>query len=69
MVVPGFIALLDADDLATVTIEAALAWAQQAPTSSTGRVTTVGPRRTTVVRGLARYLAGIDASTECRRRG
>jgi integrase len=55
---PGFVAYLDAHDARTVTIEAALAWAQQ------GTVTTVGPRRMTAVRGFARYLAGIDARTE-----
>jgi len=58
---PGFVAYLDAHGSRTVTIEAALAWAQQ---SETGRVTTVGPRRMTAARGFARYLAGIDAGTE-----
>jgi integrase/recombinase XerD len=58
---PGFVAYLDARDSRTVTIEAALAWAQQ---STTDRVTTVGPRRMTAARGFARYLAGIDAGTE-----
>jgi integrase len=55
---PGFVAYLDAHDAHTVTIQAALAWAQQ------GTITTVGPRRMTAVRGFARYLAGIDADTE-----
>lgn len=59
---PGFVAYLDAHGSPTVTIEAALAWAQQANTD--GRVTTVGPRRMTAARGFARYLAGIDATTE-----
>ncbi|MGH3610992.1 MAG: hypothetical protein ACRDRD_23325, partial [Pseudonocardiaceae bacterium] len=59
---PGFVAYLDAHGSSTVTIEAALAWAQQANTD--GRVTTVGPRRMTAARGFARYLAGIDAATE-----
>ena len=36
---PGFVAYLDARGLPTVTIEAALAWAQQAPASPRGRVT------------------------------
>jgi integrase len=58
---PGFVAYLDARNARTVTIEAALAWAQQ---SNTGTVTTVGPRRMTAVRGFARYLTGIDADTE-----
>ena len=61
---PGFVAYLDAHGLPTVTIEAALAWAQQAPKSPAGQVTTVGPRRMTAARGFARYLSGIDAGTE-----
>ncbi len=61
---PGFVAYLDAQGLPTVTIEAALAWAQQAPKSPAGRVTTIGPRRMTAARGFARYLSGIDAGTE-----
>lgn len=58
---PDFVAYLDAHGARTVTIEAALAWAQQSPS---GRVTSVGPRRMTAARGFARYLAGIDADTE-----
>jgi integrase/recombinase XerD len=61
---PGLVAYLDARGLPTVTIEAALAWAQQAPKSPAGRVTTIGSRRMTAARGFARYLSGIDASTE-----
>ena len=61
---PGFVAYLDARGLPTVTIEAALAWAQQAPKSPAGRVTSIGPRRMTAARGFARYLSGIDAGTE-----
>ncbi len=61
---PDLVAYLDARGLPTVTIEAALSWAQQAPTSPTGRVTTVGPRRMTAARGFARYLAGVDANTQ-----
>lgn len=61
---PGLVSYLDAHDLATVTIEAVLAWAQQAPTSPTGRATTVGPRRMTAARGFARYLSGIDPATQ-----
>ncbi len=61
---PGLVAYLDAHGLPTVTIEAALAWSQQAPRSPAGRVTTVGPRRMTAARGFARYLSGIDAGTE-----
>lgn len=58
---PKFVAYLDAHDLPTVTIEAALEWSQQ---SATGTVTTVGPRRMTAARGFARYLSGIDPGTE-----
>jgi len=58
---PGFVAYLDAHDSPTVTIEAALGWAQQC---DTGRVSTVGSRRMTAARGFARYLAGFDAGTE-----
>jgi len=58
---PDFVAYLDAQGLSTVTIESALVWAQD---SNTATVTTVGPRRMTAARGFARYLAGIDASTE-----
>lgn len=59
---PGFVAYLHAQGSSTVTIEAALAWAQQGNTD--GRVSTGGPRRMTAVRGFARYLTGIDAATE-----
>ena len=58
---PGFIDFLDARGEQTVTIAGALAWIQQ---SETGRVTTLGPRRMTAVRGFARYLSGIDTATE-----
>jgi integrase/recombinase XerD len=58
---PGLVAYLEGHGTQTVTIEAALAWAQQ---SQTGLATTVGPRRMTAARGFARYLTGIDASTE-----
>lgn len=58
---PKFVAYLDAHDLRTVTIEAALEWSQQ---SAAGTVTTVGPRRMTAARGFARYLSGIDPGTE-----
>jgi integrase len=61
---PGFVAYLDGCGLPAVTTGAALAWAQQAPKSPAGRVTTAGPRRMTAARGFARYLSGIDASTE-----
>ncbi len=55
------VAYLDAQGLATVTIEAALEWAQH---PSTDRASTLGPRRMTAVRGFARYLSGIDPNTQ-----
>ncbi|WP_248761197.1 tyrosine-type recombinase/integrase [Pseudarthrobacter sp. SSS035] len=58
---PGFVAYLDGLGASTVTIQAALEWAQQSPT---GHVTTAGPRRMTAARGFARYLAGIYPGTE-----
>jgi len=61
---PGFVAYLDACGLPTVTIDAALAWAQQAPASPQGRVSTTGARRMTAARGFARYLSGIDPGTQ-----
>ena len=58
---PGFVTYLDAHGMTTVTVQAALAWAQHSPT---GQGRTVGPRRMTAARGFARYLSGIDPSTE-----
>lgn len=58
---PGFVAYLEARGLCTVTVEAALEWAQQ---PSTGSVSSVGSRRMTAARGFARYLSGIDTSTQ-----
>jgi len=58
---PRFVAVLDAAGLPTVTIAAALSWAQGPgvdPASS------VAARRMTIARGFARYMAGIDARTE-----
>ena len=58
---PRFVAVLDTAGLPTVTVAAALSWAQGPdvdPASS------VAPRRMTIARGFARYLAGIDARTE-----
>lgn len=58
---PRFVAYLDAIGATTVTIEAALAWAQSPevdPASS------VSPRRMTIARGFACHMAGIDARTE-----
>jgi integrase/recombinase XerD len=58
---PSFVAYLDGHGLRTVTLEAALAWAQNSPT---GQAVSVGPRRMTAARGFARYLAGIEPGTE-----
>jgi len=58
---PSFVAYLQDHELGTVTVEAALAWAQYAPKSNG---VTVGPRRMIAARGFARYLSGIDLSTQ-----
>jgi len=58
---PRLVAFLEAEGLPAVTIAAALAWAQGPdvdPASS------IAPRRMTIARGFARYLAGIDTRTE-----
>ncbi|GCE45129.1 mobile element protein [Rhodococcus wratislaviensis] len=58
---PRFVAYLDATGTPTVTVAAALAWAQGPDVDPN---TTVGPRRMTVARSFARYMAGIDTRTE-----
>ena len=58
---PRFVAYLDAAGVPTVTIETALAWAQQ---SSSDPASSSGPRRMTIARGFARHMASLDASTE-----
>jgi len=58
---PSFVAYLEDQSLRTVTVQAALAWAQHSPA---GNGMSVGPRRMTAARGFARYLSGIDAATE-----
>lgn len=58
---PRFVAFLDAQGLPTVTIAAALAWAQGPEVDPT---TSIAPRRMTIARSFARYLAGIDDRTE-----
>jgi integrase/recombinase XerD len=58
---PSLVSYLDAQGSPTVTIAAALAWAQQ---PATDRVTSVGSRRMTAARGFARYLAGIHDGTQ-----
>src|SRR6266498_5215789 len=58
---PDFVAYLDAVGAATVTIDAALAWAQR---PEAGPATSVWARRMTVARGFARHMAGVDPDTE-----
>jgi integrase/recombinase XerD len=58
---PRFVAFLEAEGLPTVTVAAALAWAQG---PGVDPATSIAPRRMTITRGFARYLAGIDARTE-----
>jgi integrase/recombinase XerD len=58
---PRFVAFLDAEGLPTVTVAAALAWAQGPDVDPT---TSIASRRMTITRGFARYLAGMDDRTE-----
>jgi integrase len=58
---PRFVAFLEAEGLPTVTVTAALAWAQGPDVNP---ATSIAPRRMTIARGFARYLSGIDARTE-----
>ena len=58
---PRFVTYLDAIGASTITIDAALAWAQQPDASP---ASSVWPRRMTVARGFARYMAGIDPRTQ-----
>jgi integrase len=58
---PRLVAFLEAEGLPTVTVAAALAWAQG---PAVDPAATIAPRRMTIARGFARYLAGIDARTE-----
>jgi integrase len=58
---PRFVAWMDATGQTTVTIAAAVEWAQQ-PEAEPG--TTVWARRMEAVRGFARFLAGVDPATE-----
>ncbi|NJM91011.1 MAG: tyrosine-type recombinase/integrase [Myxococcales bacterium] len=57
---PRFVAYLDSIGAATVTIEAAVAWA----TDGIDPATTNGARRMMVARGFARHMAGVDEHTE-----
>jgi integrase len=58
---PRFVAYLESVGTPTVTIETALAWAQQPGTDPSN---SVWPRRMTIARGFARHMASIDARTE-----
>jgi integrase len=58
---PAFVAHLDAIGAETVTIEAALMWAQR---PGAHPATTVWARRMTVARGFARHMAGVNPHTE-----
>lgn len=58
---PRFVAWMDQTGQATVTIAAALTWAEL-PDPPPG--STIGPHRMMAVRGFARYLTGIDPATE-----
>ena len=58
---PRFVAYLDSIGADVVTIEHAVEWSQQ-PQAAPG--TTVWAKRMSVVRGFARYLAGVDPRTQ-----
>lgn len=58
---PRFVAYLDSIEAPTVTVAAAVAWAQQPDVDP---ATSVWPRRLTVARGFARHMASVDARTE-----
>ena len=58
---PRLVAFLEAEGRSTVTVAAALAWAQG---PGVDPATSIAPRRMTIARGFARYLAGIDTRTE-----
>jgi integrase len=58
---PRFVAYLEFVGAQTVTIESALAWAQQ---PGADPATSVWPRRMTIARGFARHMASIDVQTE-----
>jgi integrase len=58
---PRFVAYLDHTGAEVITVEAALAWAQQPQGRPGGKVQAV---RMTVARGFARHMAGIDPRTQ-----
>jgi len=58
---PRFVAYLDDIGAEVITVEAALAWAQQPPARPGSKVQA---RRMTVARGFARHMAGLDPHTQ-----
>ena len=58
---PRLVAFLEAEGLPAVTVAAALAWAHG---PGVDPATNIPPRRMTIARGFARYMAGLDARTE-----
>lgn len=58
---PRFVSFLDDIGAPTVTIDAALAWAQRPHDDPNS---TMAPRRMAVARGFARHMAGINGRTE-----
>lgn len=58
---PSFVAYLEQSGNTTVTIDAALVWAQQ-PGYPPG--SSVPPHRLSIARGFARFMSGIDPATE-----
>src|SRR5215207_10119729 len=58
---PSLVAYLEATGAKTVTIEAALDWAQL---PDSGPASSVWPRRMSIARGFARFMSGIDPATE-----
>lgn len=58
---PRFVAFLDDAGLPTVTVAAAMAWAN-AP--GVDPLSSMASRRMTIARGFARHMAGLDARTE-----
>jgi integrase len=58
---PRFVAYLEGVGATTITVDAALAWAQQPDVDAGSKVRA---RRMTVARGFARHMAGIDPGTQ-----
>lgn len=58
---PRFVAFLDDAGLPTVTVAAAMAWANAPGVNPSG---TVASHRMTIARGFARHMAGLDSRTE-----